>query len=233
MRPGKHLSSLLFPRARCLCCNDPRHLVAGQSLCPRCRDALLEMKTSHLCCPRCLSFLNQEKACSFCARGGLSGIERAYAPFIYRDEARMLVLRLKFGPFEEAGPPLAMAIAKAITGQGFDFLVPVPLYRDNLRERGFNQAELLARMLQHHRPELPLLLALEKTSKTRRQSSLGHEERFVNARQKYRTVANVSGKKLLLIDDVRTTGATAQDCARALKEANAHSISLLTATVAA
>ncbi|MDD4080448.1 MAG: phosphoribosyltransferase family protein [Eubacteriales bacterium] len=193
----------------------------------------MNAKTDHLSCPRCLSFLSQGKVCSLCARGGLSGIERAYAPYIYRDEARQLVIRLKFGPCEEAGPPLAQAMAQAITGQDFDLMVPVPLYRDNQRERGFNQAELLARILQRFRPDLPLQLALEKTAKTRRQSSLRHDDRFENTRNKYRAIVDVRGKTILLVDDVRTTGATAQDCARALKEAGAKAISLLTATVAA
>lgn len=232
MRPGALMAWLLFPRARCLCCDEPRRLDAGHSLCSRCQDALSEAKTDLLRCPRCLSFLSQGRVCSFCAQGGLSGIERAYSPFVYRDEARQLVLRLKFGPCEEAAPPLGLAMARSITGQHFDLLVPVPLHRENLRERGFNQAELLAQMLQRHRPDLPLLSALEKHTKAKRQSSLKHEERFKNARHKYRAVADVRDKKILLVDDVRTTGATAQDCARALRSANAQSISLLTAAVA-
>ncbi len=232
MRLAQRVSALLFPQARCLCCDEPRLLDAGQPLCAGCQAALMEARIGDLTCPRCLSFLSQGRVCSFCAQGGLAGIDRAYAPFSYRDEARQLVVRLKFGPCQEAGPPLARAMAQAITGQAFDYLVPVPLHRLDHRARGFNQAELLSQLLQRQRPDLPLLCALEKHVKTQRQSSLNLEARLENARGKFRAIADVKGKAILLVDDVRTTGSTVQECAGVLRAAGATSVSLLTATVA-
>ncbi|MGI6686881.1 MAG: ComF family protein [Christensenellales bacterium] len=232
MSVSRFLSRILFPSARCMCCDEPRRISADKVLCESCRAALDKLRITHLHCPRCLSFQSAGKQCSFCAQDGMRGIDRAYAPYQYRDEARQLVLRLKFGPFEEAGLPLARAMVKTVSGQSFDYLVPVPLHRLNQRERGFNQAELLCQMIQRHRPDLALLNALEKPNKTKRQSTLSKEDRATNAHQKYRAVANVRDKWILLVDDVRTTGATTQDCARALLEAGAAGVSLLSATVA-
>jgi len=232
MKAPAFLSRLLFPQALCLVCDEPRRLEAGAALCDHCRNALEETRISRLRCPRCLSFQSQGRQCSFCAQGGMAGIERAYAPFRYLDGARQLVLRLKFGPFEKAGQPLAEAMAFAITGQPFDYLVPVPLHPADQRQRGFNQAEMLCRMIQRYRPDLALLTALEKSRRTKRQSSLGPAERAKNVQDIFRAVTAVHGKNILLVDDVRTTGATARDCARALRAAGAGSVSLLTATVA-
>ena len=226
------LSRLLFPNARCMCCDEPRRIATGEVICEACQAALENLRITHLRCPRCLSFLSAGKQCSFCAQGGLQGIDKAYAPFIYRDEARQLVLQLKFGPFEDAGRPLASAMATSISGLSFHYLVPVPLFHLHQRERGYNQAEILCHMIQRIRPDLPLLNALEKPHQTRRQSTLNKEDRIKNAQNKFCAVADVSGKNILLVDDVRTTGATAQDCARALLEAGAAGVSLLSATVA-
>lgn len=232
MKIHAFLFSLLFPQARCLACDEPRRLESGQALCAACRDSLMAQKISEPHCPRCLSYTASGTQCSFCAQGGLEDIDRAYAPFRHREEARELVLRLKFGPFEEAGPPLADAMSFAISGCQFDAMVPVPLHRNRLRERGFNQAEMLCRLVQRRRPDLALINALERYGKTRRQSSLQKGDRFQNVHGKFRALTRVDGKKILLVDDVRTTGATAQECARMLKEAGAASVSLLTATVA-
>ncbi len=233
MKRAERLLGLLFPSSRCLCCDEPRRLDPGKLLCEACQAGLMACELdSGLRCSRCLSFRSQGKVCSFCAQGGLLGIERAYAPYRYIDEARTLVHRLKFGPFQDAGKPLAAAMAQAITGLDFDCLVPIPLYRGHLRARGYNQAEQLCRMIQVHRPDLALQNALIKPQKTRRQSSLGRIDRQRNVSGKFRAACDMTGKHVLLVDDVRTTGATAQDCARALREAGAARVSLLTATVA-
>ena len=232
MKAPSFLAGILFPAARCLCCDEPRRIAPGQQLCEACAAALEELRIEGLRCPKCLSFLSQGKQCSFCAQGGMFGIERAYAPYQYRDEARQLILLLKFGAFESAGFPLAAAMALCISGQYFDYLVPVPLHKSSLRERGYNQAELLCRMVQRHRPDLALMNALEKPHPTKRQSGLKKEDRLKNANGKYCAFDAVSNKRVLLVDDVRTTGATAQDCARALRQAGASSVCLLSATVA-
>lgn len=222
---------LLFPQARCLNCDEPRELDAGSALCDGCRAALEGLRVPGNACPRCLSPKKAGEPCRYCLGGGLPSVRAAYAPFLYRGAARRLVVHLKFGPFELAARPLAAAMARCVSGLAFDALVPVPLHRRGLRARGANQSALLAGRVSGE-TGIPVREALVKRRETRRQSSLSARARETNVRLAFEAKDNVRGLHLLLVDDVRTTGATAQDCARALLAAGAEAVSLLTAAVA-
>jgi ComF family protein len=113
--------------------------------------------------------------------------------------------------------------------EAFDAVVPVPLHWRKKWSRGFNQSELLARHMAGRR-KLPLLNALRRRKTTAAQAGLSSAGRRRNVAGAFvaRKAANVSGKRILLIDDVMTTGATASACATALKRAGAKSVSLLT-----
>jgi ComF family protein len=111
----------------------------------------------------------------------------------------------------------------------YDFIVPVPLHWRRRWRRGFNQAELLARGIAKHRG-IPLVSALRRGKATVDQAALtsaGRRRNVVGAFQPRKGI-EIQGKRILLIDDVFTTGATASACALALKRAGAASVSLLT-----
>jgi ComF family protein len=93
-------------------------------------------------------------------------------------------------------------------------------------KRGFNQSELLARLLAR-RTGLPLLKALSRPRSTRAQAGLSNHARRMNVTRAFRA-RPVEGKRILLIDDVMTTGSTATACAQALKRAGARRVALLT-----
>jgi ComF family protein len=109
-------------------------------------------------------------------------------------------------------------------------LIPVPLHFSDRRERGFNQSELLARRLSRlagNRPVLPR--ALRRVRKTRSQTRLSRNERALNVKNAFQgSSGSLKGKTLLLVDDVCTTGATLDACARALKAAGARKVLALT-----
>jgi ComF family protein len=112
-----------------------------------------------------------------------------------------------------------------------DYTVPVPLHWRREHHRGFNQARELARNL-----ELPLVDALIRHRNTRAQVELAAVRRHVNVHAAFRlrrqliwTLPSIEGAKVLLVDDVSTTGATLQACARVLKEAGAAVVYALTA----
>jgi ComF family protein len=112
----------------------------------------------------------------------------------------------------------------------FDVLVPVPLHRNRLRERGFNQALLLSRACKglsskNFRPR-----ALKRVRSTAPQIHLTPTERRKNVSGAFQVSrpGEITGKEIMLIDDVYTTGATVNECARALKKAGAGRVSVFT-----
>ena len=109
---------------------------------------------------------------------------------------------------------------------GADAVVPVPLHRRRRRARGFNQAEDLARHL-----DRPVLLALARVRATVSQTDLPAARRHANVRNAFavRRRSDVRGLRVVIVDDVCTTGATLESCARALRDAGAREVSALTA----
>ena len=109
-----------------------------------------------------------------------------------------------------------------------DVIVPVPLTRQRLRSRGFNQATLLA---EHVAPTLNATIASQVLSRQERpaQQTLGRHERLINLERAITCPQpdEVLGRRVLIVDDVVTTGATASACADALAEAGARRISVL------
>jgi ComF family protein len=142
---------------------------------------------------------------------------------------------LKYGKKVHAAFHMAEMIRDRLRDSGmeaFDLIVPVPLHESRERERGFNQAFLLAEALGKMRGEPVCKDAIYMKKPTIDQTRLGRQGRFKNLKGSFNTRngINLNGKRILLIDDVLTTGATADDCARALKEAGAEAV--VAATVA-
>lgn len=111
----------------------------------------------------------------------------------------------------------------------FDIIVPVPLHRNRLRQRGFNQAELLARKLAEYTGLPVCAKAVKRVKPTLAQTGLSKTKRFANLKAAFEIsdAASVAGKKVLIIDDVFTTGSTVAECAKVLLKAKAKSVSAL------
>jgi len=159
--------------------------------------------------------------------------DRARSALLFDDTARFLVHALKYRDRHEAGLLMArlMVRAGAEIVKSADAIIPVPLYRWRLWRRRYNQSALLARKIcrdtgKAFHPEL-----LRRRRSTRSQTGLDHEERR-NVRNAFivpkESRPSVAGKSLVVIDDVRTTGATLEACARALKAAGAAHVDVLT-----
>jgi len=117
-----------------------------------------------------------------------------------------------------------------LSGHQFDVIVPVPLHPTRQRERGFNQASLLAELLSP-RISIPCKRVLKRIRYTTTQTALDRAERMENLHNAFRLrkKADVRGLRVLLIDDVLTTGSTLSECARILKRAGAISVYAATA----
>ena len=216
-RAASALLGLLYPdRAACLCCGRALGGEERDSLCPACVRAL-----------EALEVRQQQRE----AGGGLEpppeGIAYVHAAFPYADQARSLVLRLKFDRLREAAVPLARAMATLPSGEE-ELLVPVPTTRRRLRERGFNQAQVLCALIAGTLG-MPMEEALTREDDHTAQSRLGGRQRRRNLTGCMHADASVSGRRVLLVDDVYTTGATAAEAARALRSAGARSVGVFAA----
>ena len=212
MNPGTALLDLLFP-PKCPFCqkilDDPRAPV-----CPACQPAL-----------PWLSGQGAERKVEFA--------DGCFSPLAYRDQVREAVQRYKFTPVPAYGAPFGLLMAQCLTdhlSQAPDLLTWAPLSSRRLRERGFDQARLLARRA-GQRLNVPLVPTLKKVRHTRPQSSLeGESARRANALGAYALLPQIdlAGKRVVLVDDVVTSGATLSECARVLCQAGAAEVACLT-----
>lgn len=136
---------------------------------------------------------------------------------------RRTIIELKYNGYYEIATVLGNALQQIIESHLYDYCVPVPLHKHRLHERGFNQTALLAQRL-----SIPMVPALIKTRSTARQATLNRTGRLTNLTNAFtlsKTIrSRLRQKRVLLIDDVLSTGTTAQTCAQLLHDAGCDTI---------
>lgn len=203
-------------------------------ICPACRDRLIPVVSP--LCPKCgipFSSTGGDHSCSECLTNP-PHFDAARAPFLYEGAIRDLIHSFKYDQRIHLRSPLALMAQQGMNDflaeQTLQRVIPVPLHRSRLRQRGFNQAVLLGNALSQQL-SLPMLPdTLIRTRPTRPQIELTATERFFNVKNAF-TVARpeaVAGKRILLLDDVMTTGSTMNECARELKKAGAEFVVAMT-----
>jgi ComF family protein len=227
------LLDLVFPD-ECRICGESLHQISRIPVCGACLSKP-ERLTAEFYCVTCRApFLNRapldaDGRCALC-RLGLNGFDQVFSFGAYEGELRKLVHLFKFGGIEPLSGPLGRLLRKSIpTDEAFDAVVPMPLHWRRRWQRGFNQSELLAREIAR-RWNVPVLRAVRRTRPTQPQAGLTSAQRRKNVQGAFAPKRNVTlkGMRILLVDDVLTTGATASACARALKRAGALQVSLAT-----
>jgi ComF family protein len=154
---------------------------------------------------------------------------------VYEGVVRTALHRFKFSKRKKLAEPLGILLVNylgqttTLKMKELDSIVPVPLHRKRLRERGFNQMDLLAGVISRYY-EVPVVASLERTRHTKPQFDLPKEARLENIKGAFRVSRpkDVYNKRILLLDDVYTTGATVAECAKALSTAGARRIEVLT-----
>lgn len=173
--------------------------------------------------------LDSEGRCALC-RNGLRGFDAAYCYGSYEGALRELIHLYKYGRVRTLAKPLGNLLAAALPREErFDAVTAVPLHWRRQWQRGFNQSELLARIMAA-RYGIPVVGALRRVRATATQASLSNTNRRRNVATAFecrRGAKALKGKRILLIDDVMTTGSTAAACARVLKRAGAAKVALL------
>lgn len=225
--------SLLYPPVCTLCGGKTR---AGEYLCERC-----EAKATPIVAPFCQQCSEPFEGaiataftCANCAHRTIY-FDAAVAAYRGRGIVRQIIHDFKYGRQIHLRHLVARWLCAAfdderLRGREFDMIVPVPLHPARQRERGFNQANLLAELLTAQ-ISIPSKPVLKRVRYTTTQTALDRAERMENLHNAFRLRrnANVRGLRVLLIDDVLTTGSTLSECARILKRSGAISVHAATA----
>lgn len=196
----RKLTALFYPE-RCPYCS--ALIEATQIACEKCYD---EIRRKHIPIP-----------------SGARGF-RCISTFAYDGRVRRMILRLKFHDRTQYIPQIAELLTKdienAYKGEGFDFITAVPMHRIDLKKRGYNQSALLAKEL-GKRLDLPYRETIDKIKRTKKQHHLKYKERKTNLNGAFKVIDKdaVKGKRILIIDDIITSGYTLGNCCRVLSRA--------------
>jgi ComF family protein len=207
------LFAMLFGGS-CFLCRGAAHDV----LCDACRGDLPRLEGPR--CARCALSCAAGPVCGRCLARP-PRYDATVAALAYGFPADALVHALKFRGELALAPLLAGLLREAAAQGGVDCVLPVPLSRQRLRERGYNQAAEIARPLARAARAALELSACERARDTPQQAELPWAERARNVRGAFRCEPRFSGKAIAVVDDVMTTGATLDELAGALKAAGA------------
>ena len=203
----------------CVFCNERKHTETAYKLCGQigiCRDC----------------YADADKTSPSLPYQGTKDIAYIMSPFEYTKNMRQAILDFKFHNCRAYAPLFAMLMEEYLNSYDiwdrFDCIIPVPLHKSRMKERGYNQAELIARHISEYL-SIPMRTdILERIRATRRQSSMQKFDRVLNVKNAFSCKENMSGKSILLFDDICTTGNTLQSCASTLKDAGAEYLCAIT-----
>jgi ComF family protein len=222
---GNAVLDVLYPR-RCMACEHWMPRGEPGFLCAECYQTI-EFITNP--CPRCGSetgpYSKNTPRCVTCRSVPLR-FDSARAVGKYSTPLKELIHSLKYSRERAAALPLAEILLEALNNspaaEFAEVVVPVPLHRSRLRKRTFNQSALIGKLLAG-KLQLPFSQALARARPTQSQTELSHNARRKNVKDAFaiRRPGAVKGRQILLVDDVITSGATASECAKVLKAADA------------
>lgn len=223
---------ILYPKQRsCAVCDNKIDNSAIMGVCAWCMD-LLPLITGPVCGKCGKPKKGETDHCTECD-GIKIHFEQALSVFEYTASVQRLIYRIKYRGEQYLSCVLGGFLAKRLKEQkGWDYsaLVAVPLHKKRQRERGFNQAALLASEISMMLDVPVIRNVLVRTKETSVQAGLGRQERFANLRQAFSVneKSGIEGKRVVLVDDIFTTGSTVNECSRVLIEAGAEKVYVLT-----
>lgn len=209
----------LMPSSCLLCGSDS----IDEVICDGCMEDLPRLPAQH--CPQCAEPTTFGERCGSCLATP-PHFDDTTAVFKYEFPADRIIHSLKYGHKLAIAKWAAHQLAQRLQGRTFDLIVPLPLHPHRLRQRGFNQSAEIARHLEKHL-KIPVdRSTLRRHIATPPQAELPLKERHRNVRNAFECVGQLQGKKVLLIDDVMTSGATVSECARMLRMHGASQVSV-------
>lgn len=208
----------------CVSCNEE-----GAILCSTCFENIQFLGV--FCCPVCHQKFERGLVCGNCRSTSALDQVAALLPYVESQPFGQIIQAFKYSYSIDARKILARSlettqtILQTLPLFDIDAIVPIPLHKRRLAERGFNQAEIIAQLISKQ-VNIPVVPILTRFRATKQQAKLTRVERQENVRDAFVLQKNlsISGKIFLLIDDVYTTGSTMQAAARVLKEAGARAV---------
>lgn len=233
LEPLRAVASLFYP-ALCVVCHAA--VTRGDYICRDCLDKAPRIMSPF--CAKCSEpfsgAIEREFTCGNCAHRALA-FDAAVSAYRSRGVVRFVILQLKYNRQLHLRHPIADWLHEAmndarVSERRFDLIIPVPLHPARFRERGFNQAEVLAKILAQ-KISVPLGRALDRIRYTTTQTAFARTDRMENLRGAFRLRKNIDvrGLQVLLVDDILTTGSTLSECALVLRQAGAQSAYAVTA----
>jgi len=230
------LTDIVWPKICLSCKNKLDKSAVHDFICDKCWNSI-KRNIPPFCksCGRRLEKSNIAKnICPSCIRKNLY-FDAAFSPCVYTGVLKELIHEFKYKNKDYLGYPLSKLMVRFIKEYNMpidfvDFIVPVPLHKSKLREREFNQAEVLSTHIAKEFKKNLLSDALLRTRSTKTQADLEISERILNVKDSFAVSKqdDVRKKNILLIDDVLTTGATTSEASLALKRAGANIVFVLT-----
>lgn len=217
---GHALLDLVFP-PRCPGCGR-----LGELLCAACRSALRPLPPDACrLCGHALPPAAPDGLCPGC-QGRATSLDGIRAACLFAHPLRDAIHQLKYENNTALAAPLAAYMADAWSRCGLtaDLILPVPLHRKRLAERGYNQSALLSRELGRAVGVRVEETTLIRQKHTRQQVGLGIEERRANVANAFAVHGDLAGRRVVIVDDVCTTGSTLEACAACLRAAGAASV---------
>ena len=227
--------------------------IAYPKICLGCKSRLDASKTDELICVPCLTRIKMnippfchscgrhleknrvnKNICPVCLKNRLH-FDRAFSPCVYDGVLKGLIHEFKYKNKEHLAEPLSKIMIDFIKEYRLpidylDFIIPMPLHKTRLREREFNQAEALSRYIAGAFNKNMAAGTLIRHRRSKTQTELPLKKRFLNVANSFSVSREVDlkNRNLLIVDDVLTTGATSSEAAKALKNAGANIVFVLT-----
>lgn len=219
-----YLCDLLFP-PRCIYCDELLKPEYRPMICGKCMD---KVPLKNAVCSKCggsMAYADKYPVCPTCKAAGRY-YDFVYAPTLYEDESKRAIINFKYTYRTENAEPLTYFLVKGLRQAGIsnriiDFAVSVPADSDREKIRGFDSSGMIAKYTARKLGIEYKKDILKKYVKNEKQSGLNKTEREENVKGVYTVTGDVKGKRILLIDDIFTTGATAAEISKILKRAGA------------
>jgi ComF family protein len=218
----ENLLEFVFP-SLCLICSDST-AKQGDLICPNCWAKSTNLPIS--ICSNCLCSFDENLTCPKCNLGDYFPVA---ALGHYIDPLKEIIHQFKYGGYRKLGVLLAeewlVRYRPQLDNLAIDCVIPIPLDSYRERKRGFNQAAVLSDIIASRLNLAPAEISLMKVRRTEDQTRLNPERREINMHDAFRVTGDDgAGKRILLVDDVVTTGATLREAIRALSEAGTRPI---------
>lgn len=222
MKLFKKILNLLFPRKiKCIFCGRDITNFDEKPYCSDCENEGF-FNNSEFRCKCCDTPLPVNEGYCYHCKTSHKDFNKATAPFIYTGNIKKIVINFKSNNAKYLAEPMGKLMAERLKHEDFNFdiILPVPLSSKSLKKRGYNQSELLANEISKILDKPLRTDILCKIKETHHQKELGFNDRQNNLRDAFNinSPKDIKGKKVLLVDDIMTTGATANQCSKILKK---------------